>query len=194
MIGSCLNRIIIYTFLGIALLCSCEKKMKVVKNENYEQFAGKMIVMPTSRMKAVYNGEMVAELPIKHFPSRKEYNFIMYIGADNCSICTLQRFYRWDDMMDYVGRTNVEYYFIVQPDGKNDLIDLVQALNQNYFSHPVYFDESGSFEKANAAFTCTGTIGMLTKADGTILLSGNPMSSSGFIERVKQELIIFNAS
>ena len=97
-------------------------------------------------------------------------------------------------MMDYVGRTNVEYYFIVQPDGKNDLIDLVQALNQNYFSHPVYFDESGSFEKANAAFTCTGTIGMLTKADGTILLSGNPMSSSGFIERVKQEIIIFNAS
>ena len=45
MIGSCLNRIIIYTFLGIALLCSCEKKMKVVKNENYEQFAGKMIVI-----------------------------------------------------------------------------------------------------------------------------------------------------
>lgn len=76
MIGSCLNRIIIYTFLGIALLCSCEKKMKVVKNENYEQFAGKMIVMPTSRMKAVYNGEMVSELPIKHFPPGKSITLL----------------------------------------------------------------------------------------------------------------------
>lgn len=98
MIGSCLNRIIIYTFLGIALLCSCEKKMKVVKNENYEQFAGKMIVMPTSRMKAVYNGEMVSELPIKHFPSRKEYNFIILCTSER-TIAVYVRFSAFIDGM-----------------------------------------------------------------------------------------------
>lgn len=163
-------------------------------NVEYDSLRGKSLFLSAHKMVSAYNGRIISNKQRDDFYQGKTYRFVLYFGSENCSACTLQQFYRWDEMMDFVGREQVEYFYVLRPDENSEINQLVDALNKFFFSLPVLFDEQGLFEEENAGLGLCGTsAGFFTDCDGKILLAGNPAADEGqfadAVRRIVNQLI-----
>ena len=116
----------------------------------------------------------------------KNNHFVHYIDQQECSICQMQAFYQWDDVIDAVGRNDVDYCFIVHPDKDTNLSRITAVLKENYFSRPVFIDQEGVFWKKNRALFEKGLChSFVLNADGDVIIEGNPMHSPAILQRMK---------
>lgn len=102
---------------------------------------------------------------------------VIYVGSRGCTACRLKAFYVWDDFINMLDVNNIDFYFIVRPEKKETLRAMAEALDQTYFSHPVYLDADNAFMKANSFLPDKYTVtSFLIDRSGTILFDGDPIS------------------
>lgn len=182
----------IIAFLLLALcMISCGADSRKKETSSYNKCIGKILNLATDSMVCVYNGEVIPARIGARYYSGKPYLFILYLSAEQCSICNLKQFYNWDSMMDFLERDRLGYCFIVQPDGKYSLDVLKDALNENYFSSPVFLDTEQAFEQVNKDLLIHvgSQAGFFIDSSGSVLMAGNPYKEDALINGIKRYMI-----
>lgn len=180
--------------LSLSVSCGQRNKGETIKDiYSYEILVGKTVSLSTDEMICVFRGDSIpTQLGAKYYFS-KPYLFVLYLGAEWCNFCNLELFYQWDSMIDYLGRDRIGYCFIVKPRDDSELSVLIDALNDNYFSMPVFFDTQNSFYLNNRdLLSLSGPhIGFFIDSSSRILLSGNPFEESAIVNEIKRYLTLY---
>ena len=65
---------------------------------------------------------------------------------------------------------------------------MAAALNDKYFSHPVYLDQNGSFREENGLDIRTGSLDILIDQTGKVLLVGDLRNNHRFYYKLEREI------
>ena len=103
----------------------------------------------------------------------KSFYLIHFDVPSLCSMCLLKQYYLWDELIAQLGEEEVEYLFLLEPRKEYTCESLAEALNEGYFSRPVFLDWTGVFTVRNRLSTHMGSADILTDQNGVVLFVGD---------------------
>lgn len=116
----------------------------------------------------------------------KPFRWIHYDDARRCSTCLLKQYYLWDELILQMGEDKIDYYFLLEPRKGFTEAELDFALSENYFSHSVYYDWAGIFQKENGIRMPSGSVDILTDKSGKVLMVGDLRNHIRYFDRVRR--------
>ena len=131
------------------------------------------IHLPLSEMEKFYNNRLIDN------QESTLYKLVHYVDTKSCSICELKALYQWDDLLINNNlKKYVRVYCIIDMRTQNRE-DLINALNETYFSQDVYLDTLGVFLKHNDNIPSNQLYHtfFLDKNDNVVLV-GNPLNNT----------------
>lgn len=144
------------------------------------------IAIPIHELTGILHGNEMRRQENGLFFRKGHYTFVHYIDQKECSICQMQAFYQWDDVIDAIGREDIDYCFIVYPDKDIKLQGITAVLSESYFSRPVFIDFEGIFWKENKELFEKGLChSFVLNAEGTIIIEGNPQYDPSILQQMK---------
>lgn len=166
-----------YLSLWVLLVCSCVGQPGMMHDQ---------IRFPEGTVPSLFGGEVVQQA----FPSlgEKDYCMIHYDASRLCGPCLLRQYYLWDELIIHLGEENVSYLFVLEPAETVTYDVLSEALNDKYFSQPVYLDPNGLLRRGNVLKLRSGSIDILTDRDGKVLLVGDLRNNHRFYYKLEREI------
>lgn len=145
------------------------------------------ISIPLHDLTGILHGNVISRQENGLFFKSGHYTFVHYIDQEECSICQMQAFYQWDDVIDAIGRKDIDYCFIVYPDESISLPGITAVLSESYFSRPVFIDFEGVFWKRNKELFEKGlSHSFVLNAEGVVIIEGNPQHKSSVLRQMKE--------
>ena len=86
---------------------------------------------------------------IGYNPLTRAFCFVHIVRDQECSPCSVGTLYHWDEIIAMIGRDDISYLFIVEPNGEDTEEVLNRALQRRSFKQPVVFDWNHSFIRNN---------------------------------------------
>lgn len=164
-------------YLCLLLVCSCT---------GYPWLETKEIRFPTEPIPSLYEG-VVSPRNISDRED-KEYCLIHYDASMLCGICLLRQYYLWDELILQLGEERIAYLFMLEPTENASYEKMAGALNERYFSRPVFLDQHGWFKNENGLNPRAGSLDILTDRNGKIILVGNLRNNHRFFYRIKRKI------
>lgn len=164
--------------LTVVLLSACHRSPVTV--------AQSRITMPGPQCVSLMNGKVLKAQGVLSLSGEKPYCWIHYDSKALCSTCLLKQYYLWDELIDRLGEDLVEYVFVLEPRPDFTTDKLAEALNENYFSRPVYIDREDSFAVENGVQTKSGCADILIDKEGNVYLVGDIRNDVRMFDRAKK--------
>ena len=126
-------------FLIIVMFFSCKNSEKEQLNYLIREWSGKEIIYPTNLIFTTLGKDTI-------YSPESEYIIVSYVDSIGCVGCKMQLL-QWErliNQLDTLGNTSV-LFFLYPKDRK----ELIYILKRDNFAHPVYIDETDSFNKLN---------------------------------------------
>ncbi len=105
--------------------------------------------------------------------AKHTFYLIHFDGPSLCSMCLLKQYFLWDELIARLGEEEIDYLFLLEPRKEYTCDALAEALNEGYFSRPVFLDWTGVFAIKNKLSTRTGSADILTDQNGVVLFVGD---------------------
>ena len=106
-----------------------------------------------------------------------KFRLVVYMDSVHCTECTLKGMHLWEDFIKlenkYKDRLKVE--FLLQPDKRNSVKEIVDALNHYEVKYPIYIDSSYVFSSMNPHIPTEEMYHVfLVDENDSVVLVGNP--------------------
>lgn len=100
---------------------------------------------------------------------------LVYLDSTQCTMCSVKMLSVWEDVIDILGREDINFCCIMQRSAEYSLAGLFHELNHTYLSFPVYFDENDVFHNDNKIMChCFSPYCMLLNENNVIIAVGRP--------------------
>lgn len=104
-----------------------------------------------------------------------KYTFAQYVDSAQCSPCTLNKMYQWNEYIERLRKKGVRFVFIFEAN-RALLEDVYLAIESSGLKNPIYVDTAYVFRRGNE-FVPEGVQyhSFLLNKEGKVLVVGNPM-------------------
>lgn len=154
--------------------------------DTYITRAPSQLVVPLEYMNLIINSKSVIEFGKRE--SRKTEFPLIWVHFDSeelCGTCILRQYYLWDDILNQVNFGDIlNVFFILEADNQWTLVELQDALNEYYFSQPVYVDFNHEFKHRNG-IEVKGSMDYLIDSMGNVIMMGDIRNDERFIRKMK---------
>ena len=116
-------------------------------------------------------------------PDDCAYCYVYILREQDCSPCRVSSLYQWEDIIHLIGRDDIYYLFIVEPNPEDTEEELQKALKKRPFHRTVYIDYQQTFLNHNRWLKEDTQIdGFVIEMDKSkVIAIGNPMTSFEFM-------------
>ncbi len=157
--------------LIILLFFACGNRQKIV--EELSQLQSKPIILPQQSRFTILGKDTV----LMDFMKENQLKLLIYTDSSECSSCTINKMFLWDNLIEYSRRYkgNLKFYFIFSP-RQQDEEGIRIALTNNAFDYPVLVDTIGEFAKLNPHLPKNKALhAFLLDENNNVILVGNPL-------------------
>ena len=120
-------------------------------------------------------------------PNDYTYCYIYVLREQECSPCSISALYQWEDIIRLIGRDDIYYLFIVEPNPEDNEETIQEALLRRPFHRTVFVDYQHTFLEKNRWLKNNAQIeGFLIEMDkNKVIAVGNPMKSFVFMASIQ---------
>lgn len=120
----------------------------------------------------------------------EEYSFcyVNIIKGNDCLACSISSLYQWESIVRMVGREDMLFLFIVEPNPETSEESIRKALLKHPFNQPLYFDAEHVFIEQNPWLKQHDEIDglVIEMKNFKIVAQGNPMKSLDFLRFMRE--------
>lgn len=121
-------------------------------------------------------------------PEDYSFCYVNIIKGNDCLTCSISSLYQWESVVHMVGREDILFLFIVEPEPGVSEESIRNALLKHPFYQPLYFDAEHLFLEQNPWLKESDEIeGFVVEMKSSkIVAEGNPMSSFSFLRLMRE--------
>ena len=152
------------------ILMSCSEKRQI--QTELEDMYSHTFCLSLDKMECKHSNvdSLAAEVNIKW-----RYTYVQYVDSFQCSPCTLNKMYQWNEYIERQHKKGVRFVFIFEP-SRAVLEDVYLAIESSGLKNPIYVDTACVFKKENECISDDIKYhSFLLDDKSKILVVGNPL-------------------
>lgn len=129
--------------LAVLILVGCSEKKKI--QSELEVMYQHPIDLSLEKMDCKHSAVDTIDSEVN---GKWKFTFVQYVDSTQCSPCTLNKMFKWNECINRLHKKGVRFVFIFEPN-KPLLEDVYLAVESSGLKNPVYVDTAYVFRRDN---------------------------------------------